>query len=316
MRWDVHNHAVPRAALAALGADSPVQIDGDMLAADRVRFRLTPEFTDPTAKLAQLAALGVDATVISVAPPLFCYDVEPRAGEALCRAVNQGLAELCEHDPARMRWMAHVPLQDPSRAAAMLDEAVAAGAVGVQIATSVVGRPLDGPELEPFWEAADRSGKPVMLHPAYNAPHPNLEPFYLQNVIGNQLETTIAAERLVCSGLLERHRNVLLFLVHAGGFVPWQLGRLRHARGVRPELTEAPGDPMDALQRIVVDTITHDPTVLRLLVERMGPDRVMLGSDLPFDMASEDTVADLEQAVGHERARQITTDTPARLFGL
>jgi aminocarboxymuconate-semialdehyde decarboxylase len=73
---------------------------------------------------------------------------------------------------------------------------------------------------------------------------------------------------------------------------------------------------MDALQRIVVDTITHDPTVLRLLVERMGPDRVMLGSDLPFDMASEDTVADLEQAVGHERARQITTDTPARLFGL
>jgi aminocarboxymuconate-semialdehyde decarboxylase len=316
MRWDVHNHAVPRAALAALGTDSPVQIDGDMLAADRVRFRLTPEFTDPAAKLAQLAARGVDATVISVAPPLFCYDVDARSGEALCRAVNHGLAELCEHDPARMRWMAHVPLQDPARAAAALEEAVAAGAVGVQIATSVVGRPLDGPELEPFWEAADRCGRPVMLHPAYNAPHPGLEPFYLQNVIGNQLETTIAAERLVCSGLLDRHRSVLLFLVHAGGFLPWQLGRLRHARGVRPELAQAPADPMDALQRIVVDTITHDPTVLRLLVERMGPDRVVLGSDLPFDMASEDTVADLEQAVGEERARQITTDTPERIFGL
>jgi aminocarboxymuconate-semialdehyde decarboxylase len=201
MRWDVHNHAVPREAVELLRSASGyrVRIDGASLEADRVRAELTPEFLDPAVKLDQLHRLGLEAAVVSGAPPLFAYEADPERGEALCLAVNSGLAEFCAHDPHRLRWLAHVPLQAPGRAADVLGAAAAGGAVGAHIGTSVAGTPLDRAGLEPFWAAAEELDMAVMLHPAYNNPHPGLEGYHLQNAVGNQLETTIAA---TCPGRL------------------------------------------------------------------------------------------------------------------
>ena len=316
LRWDVHNHVVPPAALAVLDDRYPIAIDGNDLAADRVRFHLTPAYTDPAAKLQELEALGLDAAVLSIAPPLFCYETDAERGAALCSAVNGGLADHCSYAPERLRWLAHVPLQDPNSAVRVFERAVADGAVGVQIGTSVAGTPLDAADRAPFWAAVDEAEVPVMLHPAYNGPHQGLADFYLQNVIGNQLETTVATERLVCAGVLARHPHVRLLLVHAGGYVPWQLGRLRHARQVRPELADAPVDIESVLGRLVVDTITHDTAVLGALVDRMGPMSVALGTDLPFDMATPDPVEELLQAVGADVAEAIMRETGPRLFGL
>jgi aminocarboxymuconate-semialdehyde decarboxylase len=156
----------------------------------------------------------------------------------------------------------------------------------------------------------------LMLHPAYNNPHPGLEGYHLQNAIGNQLETTIAAERLIVTGVLDRHPKLRLLLVHAGGYMPWQAGRLRHAATVRAELADSPPDPHDYFGRIVVDTITHDAAALRFLVERVGADNVAMGTDLPFDMATPGPVAALEEAVDVETARQVMEETPQRLFRL
>jgi aminocarboxymuconate-semialdehyde decarboxylase len=317
VRWDVHNHAVPREAIELLrGADGyPVQVDGDVLEADRVRAEMTPVFTDAAAKLAQLEALGLQAAVVSVSPALFAYETDDERGAALCRAVNSGLAALCAHDRARLRWLAHVPLQAPDEAAELLADARAAGAVGAQIGTSVVGTPLADAGLDSFWAAAEREDMALMLHPAYNNPHPGLEGYHLQNAIGNQLETTIAAERLIVTGTLDRFPRLRLLLVHAGGYMPWQAGRLRHAATVRAELADAPPDPHAYFGRIAVDTITHDAASLRFLVERVGADNVALGTDLPFDMATPDPVAALEEAVDAETARRIMEETPRRLFG-
>jgi len=318
VRWDVHNHAVPREAIELLrgGSGYPIRVEGNVLEADRVRAELTPLFTEPAAKLAQLEQLGLDAVVVSVSPALFAYQTDEERGAALCRAVNSGLAEFCTHDASRLRWVAHAPLQAPDAAAELLTEAAGAAAVGAQIGTSVAGTPLADAGLDPFWAAAEEHDMALMLHPAYNNPHPGLEGYHLQNTIGNQLETTIAAERLIVTGVLDRHPSLRLLLVHAGGYMPWQAGRLRHAATVRAELADSPPDPHTYFGRIVVDTITHDRATLRFLVERVGADNVAMGTDLPFDMATPEPVNALEEAVDAKAASQIMEETPRRLFRL
>jgi aminocarboxymuconate-semialdehyde decarboxylase len=318
VRWDVHNHAVPREAVELLrrAEGYPIRVDGEFMEADRVRAELTRVFVEPAAKLEQLESVGLEAAVVSGSPALFAYEADADRGTALCGAVNTGLADLCEFSPERLRWLAHVPLQEPETAAAMLAQAAGAGAVGAQIGTSVAGTPLTEAGLDPLWAAVEELGLPLMLHPAYNHPHPGLEGYHLQNAIGNQLETTIAAERLIVTGVLDRHPGLRLLLVHAGGYMPWQAGRLRHAATVRAELGDSPTDPYAYFGRIFVDTITHDAATLRFLVDRVGSDSVAMGTDLPFDMATPDPVAALEGALDDETARRIMEETPARVFGL
>ena len=309
---------MPEQALALLRAD-PVY--GVTLSGRRwhgglhVDFEVVPSFTEPEAKLAELESKGLDAAVISVAPPLFYHHVEPRPGEAMASAVNQGLAAFCAADPGRLRWLASVPLQAPERAVAVLREAVAEGAVGVEIGTAVPGRRLDEPGFEPFWSAVEELGVPVTLHPAYGEPHSALDDYYLENVLGFLFETTIAIERLIVAGVLDRHPRLELVLLHGGGYFPYQVGRLRHARTVRPELAEAPADPWSYRDRLRFDIITHAPEALSYLVERAGADRVVLGTDLPFDMATPDPMGLLEGAVGEATARAIAEDNPAALYG-
>ncbi len=314
----MHNHAVPREAVELLrGADGyPIKVEGDFMEADRVRAELTPVFLDPEAKLEQLARAGLEAAVVSGSPALFAYEADANRGAALCQAVNGGLADLCAFEPSRLRWIAHVPLQAPDAAASLLAEAAGAGAVGAQIGTSVAGTPLADAGLEPFWRAAEQYDMTLMLHPAYNNPHPGLEGYHLQNAIGNQLETTIAAERLIVTGLLDRHPGLRLLLVHAGGYMPWQAGRLRHAATVRAELAGSPPDPYAYFGRVFADTITHDAAALRFLVERVGADNVVMGTDLPFDMATPEPVAALEEALDAETARRVMEVSPRRLFRL
>jgi len=281
-----------------------------------VDFEIVPSFVEPDAKLAELESKGLDAAVVSVAPPLFYYHLEgEEAGEAMSRATNEGLAEFCASDPERLRWLATVPMQAPDRAVAVLSEAVAAGAVGVEIGTAVAGRRLDEPAFEPFWSAAERLGIPVTLHPAYGEHNSALDAYYFENVLGFLFETTITIERLIVAGVLDRHEGLRLVLLHGGGYFPYQVGRLRHARTVRPELEDAPADPWAYRDRLHFDIITHDPSALAYLIERAGADRVVLGTDLPFDMATPDPIGLLDAAASDEAALAIAEGNPAALYG-
>jgi aminocarboxymuconate-semialdehyde decarboxylase len=319
MKIDVHNHALPERALELLRRDPVygVRLDGRHWSGGvHVDFEIVPSFVEPEAKLAELESKGLDAAVVSTAPPLFYYhlDAEP-AGEAMSRATNEGLAELCAFDPRRLRWLATVPMQAPERAVAVLEEAVAAGAVGVEIGTAVAGRRLDEPEFEPFWSAAEALGVPVTLHPAYGEHLRALDDFYFENVLGFLFETTITIERLIVAGVLDRHPGLRLVLLHGGGYFPYQVGRLRHARTVRPELASAPADPWAYRDRLHFDIITHDPSALAYLIERAGADRIVMGTDLPFDMATPDPLGLLGAAADAEAARAIAEANPAALYG-
>jgi aminocarboxymuconate-semialdehyde decarboxylase len=320
MRLDVHNHAVPEQAIELLNRD-PVY---GVTVKDRVSrggvhpdFEIVDSFVEPEAKVAELEERELEGAVVSTSPTLFYYHIDAEPGEAIARAVNAGLAQFAAARPDRLSWMASVPLQAPDRAVAVLEDAVAAGAVGVEIATAAgPERPLDDPAIEPFWAAAERHGLPVMLHPSYTVPHPRLNDYYLENVIGFPLETTIAVERLICSGTLDRHPGLRVVLVHAGGYFPWQAGRLRHARGPRPELQDSPENPWSYAGQVIVDPITHDPDALRYLIAKLGAENIVMGTDLPFDMATPRPMSALLEACDEETAARIAERNPAELYGL
>jgi aminocarboxymuconate-semialdehyde decarboxylase len=318
VRIDVHNHALPQTAIELLARESVYGAtveDGVWRGGVHVRFAVGPSFVDADAKLAELESKELEGAVVSVTPTLFYYHVDAEAGEAMAVAVNDGIAAMAAERPERLRWMATVPLQAPERAVAVLEDAAAAGAVGVEIGSSAgPGRRLDEPSLEPFWAAAERLGLPVMIHPAYVPPNPALGDYYLENVIGFPLETTIAIERLICAGTLDRHPELRVVLVHAGGYFPWQAGRLRHARTVRPELADSPADPWSYLGQVLLDPITHDPDALRFLIAKAGAENVVMGTDLPFDMATPEPMAALRAACDEQTVARIAERNPAELY--
>ena len=319
MYIDVHNHVIPNAVLRLAEQDDALGMAADggvFRSPHHVPFPLLATFHDPEEKLADLAGRGLWGAVVSPAPVLFGYDLPTHAAIALCEASNEGMAQFCAHAPDRLHWLANLPMQAPEQAAGRSAAAVAAGAVGAAMGTSIAGRRLDEPDFEVFWAQAGAIGRPVLIHPAFNCHHPALDQWYLQNAIGNPLETTIAVERLICAGVLARHPQVRLLLMHGGGFLPYQTGRLVHARSVRPELAAAPVNAWEFFGQLYFDTITHDAAALRYLVERVGLDHVVLGTDLPFDMAPAAPVATLTEALTEAQVEAVAVANPRRLFGL
>ena len=319
MYVDVHNHVIPTSVIDLVASDASygVQIsDGEWGGA--LSFPLVDEFFDPAAKLKHLDEVGIAGAVVSMSPPGFFYDRAPGSGLALWDAANAGMAEFCADHGDRLRWLAHLPMQDPDAAVAAYRQAVDAGASGAAVGTSIAGRRLDEEQYERFWSVAEEIDRPVLVHPWFNEPHAALNSFYLQNVIGNPLETTVVVERMICAGVFQRHPGIRLILMHGGGFLPYQTGRLCHAREVRPELAGAPspGEIWRAFQQLYFDTITHDADSLRYLASKVGLDHVVLGTDMPFDMAMQTPMETLREVFDEAEVMTIAEDTPARLFGL
>ena len=151
--------------------------------------------------------------------------------------------------------------------------------------------------FKPFFDAAEELGSAVSIHPCYSGKPPPFQDYYMKNLTGNPLATATAASRLILSGFLDRHPRLKIILVHAGGFMPYQIGRLDHGFNVRQETSaHIQKRPSEYLRRFYFDTITHAPAPLAFLVDLVGEDRVILGTDIPFDMADTDFSRIIEQA--------------------
>jgi aminocarboxymuconate-semialdehyde decarboxylase len=320
VRADIHNHAVPESVVEFYDRepDFGIEVVGErrLKGGPEGDYELQPVFYDADTKVEDLKSHGLDTAVISIDPPFFHYDVEPDAGTALAELINDGLRAMAEARPDHLHWMATVPLQAPARAASVLRNAREAGCAGVEIGTSTGARFLDDPFFEPFWAEAEALGIPVMLHPAYQHPHPGFDKFHLTNLIGNMLETTIAIERLIMSGTLDRHPGLTIVIVHSGGYFPWQQGRLRHGREVRSFPESAPRDPADYFGRVRTDCLTHDRRALRFLIDQAGIDNVLMGTDLPCDMATPEPWSELVAVAGEEVAARIAGSNIQELYGL
>jgi aminocarboxymuconate-semialdehyde decarboxylase len=315
---DVHTHFIPRFVMEDAASGGGVfgvrEEDGRLVHPQGFRYPVTPDFYEPGAMLDRMDETGVDVSILSSSPTLFFYDEPADEAVALAQRGNDALAKLVR-DHARLSGMATLPLQAPAAAASELERAVLElGLVGAQIGTNCGPRQLDAPELEPVLEAADRLGAPLMLHPYYVGPKPGLEDFYLTNSLGNPLDTCVAAVRLIHSGALDRFPALRLVLVHGGGFLPYQVGRFDHAFAVRPEpKVRLARRPSEYLRRLWMDTITHSDAALAFLAALVGEGRLVVGSDLPFDMGDRRPIDRLPRAGVDPHA---VGRTAAELFGL
>lgn len=235
---------------------------------------------------AQVAA-GVDRLVLSPWVGLTAYDRPPEEGLRISRIQNEALARLAEAHPKQVSALGNVPLQDPELAARELEAVMALpGMGGVQIATLVQGTYLGDARFAPFWAAAEQTGALVFIHPTMGGLSvPPFAEYYLQNTVGNPLETAITAAHMVMAGVMERHPRLKVLLAHGGGALLSLRGRLCHAHSFHPQARARLQEPPDeSIRRFYFDTITHDLELLRQLLAFAGAERVLLGSDYPFDM--------------------------------
>lgn len=290
---DVHAHVIPPALVGAMRAgDAPdgiavESVDGSPWVVHRqgYRYPLLDAFHDVEVRLHTMDRQGVDHALLSAAPPLFLYWID--AGEAVdaARAVNDAVAQMAAQAPDRFTGVATLPLQDPGAAVAELQRCVREhGMTSAQIGPHCEGVPLDDESLRPVLAAASELNLPLIVHPYYVGTSPGLDDFYLTNLQGNPWQTAVCASRLILSGALDDLPTLDCVLVHGGGHLLYQVGRLDHGYRVRPEAQAPAGQPSDYLRRFHYDTLTHRPESTRWLVEQVGADRVLYGTDVPFDM--------------------------------
>jgi aminocarboxymuconate-semialdehyde decarboxylase len=258
----------------------------------------TREFVLVETILSEMDNSGVDAVLLCPWVSLVRYEAAPEESLNACRVQNDAIAALARDHPKKIAGLGMVPLQDVPLAVRELERLMKSGLKGVEIGTHINGIYPGDERFRPFWEACESLGTFVFIHPVEGGGRAELRDYYMWNVIGNPLETTIAAGHLVLSGVMDAYPRLNILLAHGGGTLPYIHGRLDWGFKQRPEINKVISrPPTEYLKMFYFDTITHDTNVLRNLVDLVGAEHVLLGSDYPFDMGSEKP-ADLVRAAG------------------
>jgi aminocarboxymuconate-semialdehyde decarboxylase len=282
----------------------------------------TPNLIDLALRMRDFDAMGVDAQVISPAPGQCYYNVPDEVGIEAARLVNEGVADIAAKMPERIpAAMGSVPLQAGGEAAAKeLEYAVKTlGLRGVEVLAHVGDLELSDPSLEPFWAKAEVLGAVVFIHPSGFTEPRRFGRFYFSNVIGNPLDTTLALHHLIFDGVLERCPNLKIIASHGGGYLPAYSGRIDHAWGAR---SDAHGTlrkpPSFYLKKIYLDTIVFTPHQLEALVKLFGVDKILLGTDYPYDMGEYDPIGHIASVASFTEADRaaIAGGNARALFGL
>lgn len=268
-------------------------------------------------RLRDMDGTHVDMQVLSATPQTYLYNVDPALGLATAMIQNDQIAKHIAAHPTRFLGIATLPMQAPEKAAEELRRAVTKlGLKGTMFASNIMGKNLDDPSFEPVWTTAEQLGAFVFIHPNNVAGADRMKSYYLNNLIGNPLDTTIAAACLIFGGVMDRHPKLKICLAHGGGFTPYQAARWEHGWQVRPEPKKnVSRRPENIAQRFYYDTILHSAQVLEFMIGHVGKDRVLLGSDYPYDMGMLDCVEHVRGlSVSDTVKHAILHDTAQRLL--
>lgn len=257
-----------------------------------------PSILDMEDREQRMIRQGVDHEVLSTWPDLFGYQLPLEQGAKWSRLLNWALAEDLKEKGGPFSGMATVPLQDGEMAARELEHAVSnLGFCSVMIASNIAGMELDHSSLNPFWEEAVRLNVPVVIHPLHVAGEERVGRFYMRAAVGYPYDTTIAGGHMMLGGVFDRYPNLKVVLLHAGGFLPYQIGRLQHTYHTQPEAKSiAQKSPLEYFQLLYFDTITHFPPALSYLSKIAGVNHLLLGTDQPFSMGDPDPRGKIREA--------------------
>jgi aminocarboxymuconate-semialdehyde decarboxylase len=305
---DLHSHVIPPTLVDAIRRD-PTRFGGAKIEERDGKLHysshgwsseLFPSFYDADAKIEWMDSVRLDISAISVGPPTYYYWLSPEAGLAAARLSNDGIAQMVAKYPARLRGMATLPMQDPDAAIVELERAVKAyGFKAVELGTSIDGISLADPKFRKVLKTIEQLGCFVFAHPYKCMAHGGMEGYYMGNIIGFPLDTTLMIGQFMLSGALEDLKSLRILCPHGGGFVPYQFGRFVHVHKVRPEArTSTTTSPADLLRRFYFDAMTLDPRAARHLIDMVGADRVVIGTDHPFDTGPTEPVADIDAIPG------------------
>jgi aminocarboxymuconate-semialdehyde decarboxylase len=255
--------------------------------------------------IADLEAAGMDMGILQPTQTMFFYWAESSAAAELTRMVNEFTAQGVRQHTAHFFGLATAPLQDVDLAVKELTYAVKElGLKGVVIGSNVNGQGFDEQQFLPFFERVEALDVPIFIHPFNPAGIERVRSYYLANFLAYPLESTIAAAQLVFGGVLDRYPGLKICLSHAGGVLPFLLGRLEHGQSMRPEAQEYCQHPFPHyLKNFYVDTITFRPDTLRFVLEIMPEGHVFMGTDYPYDMEDTDPVGSVAAAVTDETQR-------------
>ena len=329
MRIDVHAHYLPPRILATLERDPEpygVKLEtaaqgGQCLHFDHgeVLRPFLPRLLELDMRWEEMQKAGVDKQLLSVWLDDYGNGTSIDQSSRWHRLLNESLCEVSQLQPERFGALASVPLQDPYRAAEELAHAVQqGGAVGGIIAANIQGRNLDDFPLDPFWEAAQSLDVPLFLHPLQASPTPRTGRYYLNTIAHYIYDTTVAVSCLVFSGVLDRFPRLRFILAHGGGFFPYQIGRYERAYNNIPETRAIALQPPTAyLKRFFYDSIMHHPRALRFLIDLVGHERIVMGTDYPFPVDDRAPMEVLEgTGLSSSEVEQMAGRTAKELFRL
>lgn len=321
---DAHAHLVPPDLLDAIRKDkarfpSVRQIeDGGSLAfafaGGKPTRPVSKPLSDIPARLAWLKERGIDRQVPGGWVDMFGYEIPGEEGEAWARLTNDALLAVAKAEPAFVP-LATVPLGDGKRAAAVLKDAMKAGFPGAMIGTLPrgVGSTLDHADLDPFWAAADETGAVIHIHPSFDAGDVRVNDFGLANGLGRITDAAVAVARLLFSGHVTKYKNCKFFAPMGAAALPFVIGRLKRTQAITPGVA----DPAEGLALLYTDTILHDVRVLKFVIEMVGTERLMMGSDSPFPIGDMQPAKIVEQAgVTAAQAASINGGLAQKVFGI
>jgi aminocarboxymuconate-semialdehyde decarboxylase len=326
MNVDIHAHYVPADSLrvaSEIGQRQGLKLGKnergrDFVSRDGKPFltQLKAEFSDLDLRLSIMDSQGVDMQALSPAGSYFFYWMAAEQSLEYAQWLNERLAEAAAKYPKRLVALGSVPMQDPAKAVLEMERALTKlGLRGVEVASNINGRYFDDPGFNAFWEAAQALDALIFVHPNQVVGAERMRDYNLANLIGNPTDTSLAVAKLIFGGVLERFPRLKFLLAHAGGFLPYTWGRLERGYRIQDSTTlKISKPPSEYVKLLHFDTVTHSAMALEYLVSNFGAEKVLLGSDYPYDMGDPEPVQSLHrtkiganelEAISHANAQQL-----------
>jgi aminocarboxymuconate-semialdehyde decarboxylase len=241
---------------------------------------------NPELRIKEYEKFDTQVQVVCTIPVLFSYWAKPKDGLEVSRFLNDDIADLVAKYPKNYIGLGTVPMQDPELAVQELERIKEIGLVGIQIGSNINEKNLNEPEFDVIWEACERLGLAVLVHPWNMMGKKHMEKYWLPWLVGMPAETSRAITSMIFGGIFDRFPKMRVNFAHAGGsFLP-TIGRVEHGFNCRPDLVavDNPTNPRDYIGKFWVDCITHDPMLLEYILKLQGSKKVSLGSDYPFPL--------------------------------